>query len=122
MPLDPEGAPAVLYGPGRGARRASCLLTQEEAWAGGEDLSARLVAGGATARESEAGSWRELGEAGRKLIGTIQGLIRWEHDPALFSQRVDFIAKRRDPSGEADFRGGGASCSIQPLLWRGPNG
>ena len=127
MPLDPEGAAAILYGAGVGRARDAAeliLLTQERGLGGrGEDLSARLArwrgdrSARAEASRKLALSWARRAE---KLIADDAKAFDVSGgeavDPALFlaAARPDFIAKRRDPSGESWISAGGRGFMLDP--------
>ncbi len=127
MPLDPEGAAAILYGAGAGQARDAAeliLLTQERGLGGrGEDLSARLArwrgdrSARAEASRKLAQNWAKRAE---KLIAddakAFEGSGGEAVDPALFlaAARPDFIAKRRDPSGESWISAGGRGFMLDP--------
>ena len=127
MPLDPEGAAAILYGAGAGQARDAAeliLLTQERGLGGrGEDLSARLArwrgdrSARAEASRKLALSWARRAE---KLIADDAKAFDVSGgeavDPALFlaAARPDFIAKRRDPSGESWISAGGRGFMLDP--------
>ena len=124
LPLDPQGAATVLFGAEHGAElRAAriALLLQERGLGGrGEDLEARLSRWNAD-RSARA-------EASRKLAGrwatSARGLrqAQAERDGAqppplgilLAAGRPEFIAKRRDASGENWVTAGGRGFVLDP--------
>ncbi|MBO9510987.1 ATP-dependent helicase HrpB [Erythrobacter sp. A6_0] len=127
MPLDPEGAAAILYGAGAGRARDAAeliLLTQERGLGGrGEDLSARLArwrcdrSARAEASRKLAQNWARRAE---KLIAddakAFEGSGGEAMGAALFlaAARPDFIAKPRDPSGESWISAGGRGFMLEP--------
>ena len=123
MPLDAEGAAAVLYGAGAGQAREAAefiLLTQERGLGGrGEDLLARLTrcrgdrSTRAQASRKLADGWARRAE---RLTGKEKTARKEAVDPALFlaAARPDFIAKRRDASGESWISAGGRGFALDP--------
>ena len=120
LPLDPASAAMVLFGAGHGqvhtAARLALLLQERGLGGRGEDLESRL-----TRWNNDRGA---KAEASRKLAG------RWaaqatklvdraddaEIPPAvlLAAGRPDFIAKRRDASGESWISAGGRGFMLDP--------
>ncbi|QIG53264.1 ATP-dependent helicase HrpB [Altererythrobacter sp. BO-6] len=120
LPLDPVGAAAVLFGAEAGQAEEAAklvLLMQERGLGGrGEDLLQRL-----SRWDSERGS---RAEASRKLAQRwalaaerlIPATRNEALNPALFLAlaRPDFIARRRDPSGEQWLSAGGRGFQLDP--------
>ncbi len=114
LPLDPQGAATVLFGAEHGAADQAAriaLLLQERGLGGrGDDLEARLsrwnADRGARAEASRklAGRWakraRALAENQRSTTPPPPGIL-------LAAGRPEFIAKRRDKSGENWVAAGG---------------
>lgn len=121
LPLDPEGAAAVLFGAMHGQAGDAArlvLLAQERGLGGrGEDLIARLQrwradrGKRADASRKLADRWATIAE---RLVGGAQrdGTI----NPAVFLAlgRPDFIARRRDASGENWVSAGGRGFALDP--------
>ena len=126
MPLDPEGAAAVLYGGRAGRAREAAellLLTQERGLGGrGEDLAARLArwrSDGSPRSQASRTLAKGWADRARKLIGEEgepDRSIADADDPAIFlaAARPDFIAKRRDASGEHWIAAGGRGFVLDP--------
>ncbi|TNE48305.1 MAG: ATP-dependent helicase HrpB, partial [Sphingomonadales bacterium] len=120
LPLDPFSAAAVLYGAEFGQSEAAAklvLLLQERRLGGrGDDLLQRL------ARWN--GEWGAQAEASRKLAGgwaraaekLVSASDQRRINPALFlaMARPDFIARRRDQSGEQWLSSGGRGFQLDP--------
>ena len=120
LPLDPVGAAAVLFGAEAGQAEEAAklvLLMQERGLGGrGEDLLERL-----SRWDSERGN---RAEASRKLaqrwaLAAERLIPATRHDalnPALFLAlaRPDFIARRRDASGEQWLSAGGRGFQLDP--------
>ena len=116
LPLDPAGAAMILFGANhdcadRAARLA--LLLQERGLGGrGEDLEARL-ARWAGDRSSRADASRKLAAGwARKAGGGRGGSVPL--GVILAAGRPDFIAKRRDASGESWQAAGGRGFVLDP--------
>jgi ATP-dependent helicase HrpB len=121
LPLDPQGAATVLFGAEHGAADQAAriaLLLQERGLGGrGEDLEARLSRWnsdrGARAEASRklAGRWakraRALAENQRSTTPPPPGIL-------LAAGRPEFIAKRRDKSGENWVAAGGRGFVLDP--------
>ncbi|MBX7482982.1 ATP-dependent helicase HrpB [Qipengyuania qiaonensis] len=116
LPLDPRGAATILFGAGHGAEAQAAqiaLLLQERGLGGrGEDLEARLSrwkadrSARAEASRKLAGRWAR---SARGLIGA-QAAQNGDEPPLgilLAAGRPEFIAKRRDASGENWIAAGG---------------
>ncbi|QZD95812.1 ATP-dependent helicase HrpB [Qipengyuania gelatinilytica] len=120
LPLDPASAAMVLFGAERGDAQTAArlaLLLQERGLGGrGEDLEARLQRWnsdrGARAEASRklAGRWAKQAEALVERKGSE------DVPPAvlLAAGRPDFIAKRRDASGENWIASGGRGFILDP--------
>ncbi len=121
LPLDPEGAAAVLFGALHGQAEDTArlvLLSQERGLGGrGEDLLGRMQRWNgdrgkrADASRKLAGRWADLA---RKLVA---GSPRREGgNPAVFLAmgRADFLARRRDASGENWVSAGGRGFMLDP--------
>nr|WP_247718102.1 ATP-dependent helicase HrpB [Qipengyuania proteolytica] len=120
LPLDPQGAASVLFGAEHGAAGQAArivLLLQERGLGGrGEDLDARLMRWN--------GDRGAKAEASRKLAARwarkAEGLVEREGGdvpPAavlLAAGRPDFIARRRDASGESWITAGGRGFILDP--------
>ncbi len=120
LSLDPEGAAAVLFAAQHGQAEDAArlvLLTQERGLGGrGEDLLQRLSRWngdrGARAQASRklASSWVKA--ADRLVTGKPDKPL----DPAIFIAlaRPDFVARRRDASGEHWISAGGRGFALDP--------
>ena len=120
MPLDPVGAATILFGAehGQASEAARLVLLMQERGLGGrgEDLAQRLQrwngdrGGRAEASRKLAARWTNMAER------LVQGAAKERLDPALFLARArpDFIAKRRDPSGEHWLSAGGRGFRLDP--------
>ncbi|WP_340586471.1 ATP-dependent helicase HrpB [Erythrobacter alti] len=120
LPLDPEGAAAILFGAKSSQAEDAArlvLLAQERGLGGrGEDLAARLLRWN-TNRGKRAEASRKLARnwarAAERLVasGKSQSL-----DPAVFIAlaRPDFVARRRDSSGEHWISAGGRGFMLDP--------
>ena len=120
LPLDPAAAAMVLFGAEHGQAQTAArlaLLLQERGLGGrGEDLESRL------ARWN--GDRGAKAEASRKLAGRwaaqaaklVEGAGAGEVPPSvlLAAGRPDFIAKRRDVSGESWISAGGRGFMLDP--------
>ncbi len=120
LPLDPASAAMVLFGAEHGQAQTAArlaLLLQERGLGGrGEDLESRLARW-----NNDRGA---KAEASRKLAGRwaaqasklAKGADAAEIPPAvpLAAGRPDFIAKRRDASGESWISAGGRGFMLDP--------
>ena len=116
LPLDPQAAAMVLFGAEHGAAETAArlaLLLQERGLGGrGEDLEARLARWNAD-RSSRADASRKLAagwarEAGGSSSGRVPpGVI-------LAAGRPEFVARRRDASGEHWLTAGGRGFTLDP--------
>ena len=144
LPLDPQGAASVLFGAEHGAAdRAArlALLLQERGLGGrGEDLDARLQRWN-TDRSPRAEASRKLAarwaDKAQKLMRASQGqdhgtarpeLVEGQTQPVASSNRQlspssaillaagrpEFIARRRDASGESWISAGGRGFALDP--------
>lgn len=120
LPLDPSLAAMVLFGAEHGAAETAArlaLLLQERGLGGrGEDLEARLARWNGD-RGSRAEASRKLAGRWAKLANTL--VERRENrgiPPAILLAvgRPDFVAKRRDPSGENWIAAGGRGFMLDP--------
>lgn len=120
LPMDPVSAAAVLFGAAvdQALEAAKLVLLLQERGPGGrgEDLLQRLSRwdgeGGARAEASRklAQRWAKAAER------MVSGVDREPINPALFlaMARRDFIAKRRDASGEQWLSAGGRGFQLDP--------
>ncbi|MXO47642.1 ATP-dependent helicase HrpB [Erythrobacter vulgaris] len=120
LPLDPSSAAMVLFGAEHGAADTAArlaLLLQERGLGGrGEDLEARLARWngdrGARAEASSklAGRWAKLANR------LTERRERRDVPPAILlaAGRPDFVAKRRDSSGENWIAAGGRGFMLDP--------
>lgn len=120
LPMDPVSGAAVLFGAKSGQALDAAklvLLTQERGLGGrGEDLLQRLDrwngdrSARAEASRKLAARWAKA--ADRLVSGTNEDAI----NPALFLAfaRPDFVAKRRDASGEQWLSAGGRGFQLDP--------
>lgn len=120
LPMDPVSAAVVLAGAQAGKGDASArlvLLLQERGLGGrGEDLLARLqrwngeCGGRAEASRKLAGRWAKSAER------IVSGADGDPVNPAIFLAlaRPDFVAKRRDASGEHWLSAGGRGFQLDP--------
>jgi len=118
LPLDPEGAAAVLFGAKNSHAEDAArlvLLAQERGLGGrGEDLAQRLARwNGDRGKRAEASRRlaRNWAKAAERLISGSEDFTR---DPALFIAlaRPDFVARRRDSSGEHWVSAGGRGFTL----------
>ena len=117
LPLDPQAAAIVQFGAEHGAGETAArlaLLLQERGLGGrGEDLEARLArwnadrSPGAVASRKLAAGWA------RKSGGTASGGAV-PIGALLAAGRPDFIARRRDASGESWLTAGGRGFALDP--------
>ena len=120
LPLDPAAAAMLLFGAERGCEREAArlaLLLQERGLGGrGEDLEARLARWNSD-RSARAEASRKLAarwaEVARRLV---DGQGREAVPPAILlaAGRPEFIAKRRDASGESWIAAGGRGFALDP--------
>ncbi|WP_338240375.1 ATP-dependent helicase HrpB [Aurantiacibacter hainanensis] len=122
LPLDPEGAAAVLFAAQGGQAREAArlvLLAQERGLGGrGEDLLGRLQRWNgdrgkrAEASRKLAARWAQLAE--RASEGASASSVG--ENPAIYLARArpDFVARRRDASGESWATVGGRGFSLDP--------
>jgi len=120
LPLDPEGGAAILFGAQFGQAEDAArlvLLAQERGLGGrGEDLAQRLLRwNGDRGKRAEASrklarNWARAAE--RLVSGGEEKTL----DPVLFIAlaRPDFVARRRDPSGENWISAGGRGFMLDP--------
>ncbi|PZT89851.1 MAG: ATP-dependent helicase HrpB [Citromicrobium sp.] len=124
LPLDPASAAMVLFGAERGdaetAARLALLLQERGLGGRGEDLEARLSrwngdrGGRAEASRKLAGRWARQAEklvGAREKVGVPPGIL-------LAAGRPDFVAKKRDSSGENWISAGGRGFvldAVSPL-------
>lgn len=110
LPLDPAAAAMVLFGAehGEGERAARlALLLQERGLGGrGEDLEARLACWTAD-RSPRADASRKLSAGWSRKAGGGSAGTRVPPGVLLAAGRPDFVAKRRDASGENWLSAGG---------------
>ncbi|MEW4448319.1 ATP-dependent helicase HrpB [Qipengyuania sp. JC766] len=120
LPLDPSGAAAVLYGAGAGQALATAklvLLAQERGLGGrGEDLLQRLQRWDGN-RSARADAARKLAQrwasAAERMIDGPGGGDR-SAVACLALARSDFVARRRDASGEDWLSAGGRGYRLDP--------
>jgi len=120
LPMDPVSAAAILAGAQAGQGEAAArlvLLLQERGLGGrGEDLLARLQRWDGE-QGARAGASRKLAarwaNAAKKLVS---GSDSDAMNPAIFLAlaRPDFVAKRRDSSGESWLSAGGRGFQLDP--------
>jgi ATP-dependent helicase HrpB len=121
LPMSPDQAAAVLHGAAAGVGEEAArlvMLLQERGLGGrGEDLRGRLArwrsdrAPRSTAAAGIARGW--AGQAG-KLSGAIGTSPAADAAEALALARPDFVARRRDPSGEHWISAGGRGYLLDP--------
>jgi ATP-dependent helicase HrpB len=114
LPMAPDQAAAVLHGAAAGcgedAARLVMLLQERGLGGRGEDLLQRLARWrGDRAPRSSAAAGIARGWAGQaaKLAGVIGTSPAQDAAEALALARPDFVARRRDPSGESWISAGG---------------
>ena len=120
LPMDPASAAMVLFGAAHGAAERAAklvLLLQERALGGrGEDLEARLQRwDGDRGKRAEAS--RKLAKRWAAQAKDLVDQVRGEAPPGaimLAAGRPEFIAKRRDASGESWISAGGRGFSLDP--------
>ena len=120
LPLDPTGAAAILSGAEAGQSEGAArlvLLLQERGLGGrGEDLLQRLARWDGD-RGSRAGAARKLAARWAKVAENLTGAkVREAINPALFLAlaRPNFVARRRDASGEQWLAAGGRGFQLDP--------
>ena len=120
LPVDPVSAAAILYGAsaGQALEVAKLVLLQQERGLGGrgEDLLQRLSLWNGD-RGSRADASRKLAMRWAKAAQALVSETMPDHrNPALFlaAARPDFIAKRRDNSGEQWIAVGGRGFQLDP--------
>ena len=121
LPLDPQGAATVLFGAEHGAAEQAArlaLLLQERGLGGrGEDLEARLSRWNAD-RGRRADASRKLAGRWAKRAADLAGPVSTDNPPPpailLAAGRPEFIAKRRDASGEQWLAAGGRGFVLDP--------
>ena len=121
LPLDPQGAACVLFGAEHGvaedAARLALLLQERGLGGQGEDLEARLTRWnadrGARAEASRrlAGRWAK---AARSLVSANADANRPPPGIPLAAGRPEFVARRRDASGESWIAAGGRGFVLDP--------
>ena len=121
LPLDPQGAATVLFGAEHGAAEQAArlaLLLQERGLGGpGEDLEARLTRWNAD-RGRRADASRKLAGRWAKRAADLAGPVSTGNAPPpailLAAGRPEFLAKRRDASGEQWLAAGGRGFVLDP--------
>ena len=122
LPLDPQGAASVLFGAQHDAADKAArlaLLLQERGLGGrGEDLETRLARWNGD-RSSRAEASRKLAARwAEKARGLRDGLASEGQSPPpailLAAGRPEFIARRRDASGESWISAGGRGFTLDP--------
>ena len=121
LPMAPDQAAAVLHGAAAGvgedAARLVMLLQERGLGGRGEDLMQRLARWrGDRAPRSAAAAGIARGWAGQaaKLSGVIGESPAQDAAEALALARPDFVARRRDPSGEHWISAGGRGYILDP--------
>lgn len=121
LPMAPDQAAAVLHGAAAGCGEQAArlvMLLQERGLGGrGEDLLQRLTRwrGDRAPRAVSAGRIAQgwAGQAG-KLAAVIEGSPAQDAAEALALARPDFVARRRDASGENWISAGGRGYVLDP--------
>ncbi|QYJ08298.1 ATP-dependent helicase HrpB [Qipengyuania flava] len=121
LPLDPQGAATVLFGAEHGAAETAArlaLLLQERGLGGrGEDIEARLQRWN-TDRSPRAEASRMLAARWAKRAQQLVEHARGGNPPPagvmLAAGRPEFVAKRRDASGENWITAGGRGFVLDP--------
>jgi ATP-dependent helicase HrpB len=121
LPMAPDQAAAVLHGAkagcGEDAARLVMLLQERGLGGRGEDLLQRLArwrgdhSPRSVAAARIAKGWKELSG---KLAGVIAASPAADAAEALAIARPDFVARRRDPSGEYWLSAGGRGYQLDP--------
>jgi ATP-dependent helicase HrpB len=121
LPMSPDQAAAVLHGAaagcGENAARLVMLLQERGLGGRGEDLLQRLTRWrGDRAPRSVAAARIAQGWAAQagKFAGVIGASPATDAAEALALARPDFVARRRDPSGEHWISAGGRGYQIDP--------
>lgn len=121
LPMSPDQAAAVLHGAAAGVGEETArlvMLLQERGLGGrGEDLLQRLTRWrGDRAPRSVAAARIAQGWAGQagKLAGAIAASPAGDAAEALALARLDFVARRRDASGEHWLSAGGRGYLLDP--------
>jgi ATP-dependent helicase HrpB len=116
LPLDPQAAAMVLFGAEHGAAETAArlaLLLQERGLGGrGEDLEARLARWNAD-RSPRAEASRKLAAGWARTAGGRSGGDA-PLGVLLAAGRPDFVARRRDASGESWLTAGGRGFVLDP--------
>ena len=120
LPLDPASAAMLLFGAEHGcegeAARLALLLQERGLGGRGEDLEARLSRWN-TDRSGRADASRKLAARWAERACELIGKQRREEVPLailLAAGRPEFIAKRRDGSGESWIAAGGRGFALDP--------
>ncbi|MFW2350924.1 ATP-dependent helicase HrpB [Qipengyuania sp.] len=121
LPLDPQGAATVLFGAEHGmgmeAARIALLLQERGLGGRGEDLEARLARWNAD-RGARAEASRKLAARWAKRAAQLVQSSPGKDEPRagilLAAGRPEFIAKRRDTSGENWVTAGGRGFVLDP--------
>ena len=121
LPLDPQGAACVLFGAEHGvaedAARLALLLQERGLGGQGEDLEARLArwnadrGARAEANRRLAGRWAKTA---RNLVSANVDANRPPPGILLAAGRPEFVARRRDASGESWIAAGGRGFVLDP--------
>lgn len=121
LPMAPDQAAAVLHGAAAGvgddAARMVMLLQERGLGGRGEDLVQRLArwrAEGTARSKAAAGIARGWAGQARKLGQVIGTSPACDAAEALAIARPDFVARRRDPSGEHWLSAGGRGYTLDP--------
>jgi ATP-dependent helicase HrpB len=122
LPMAPDQAAAMLHGAAAGVGEETArlvMLLQERGLGGrGEDLAQRLARwrGDRAPRSSAAAAGIARGWAGQaaKLAGVIGDSPAQDAAEALALARPDFVARRRDASGEHWISAGGRGYILDP--------
>ncbi len=121
LPLDPQGAATVLFGAEHGAAEQAArlaLLLQERGLGGrGEDMEARLSRWNADRGRRADASRKLAGRWAKRATGLASRVSTGNAPPPailLAAGRPEFIAKRRDASGEQWLAAGGRGFVLDP--------